>query len=161
MESAIEAQFIKWCKANGYWTLKLTAIGYAGWPDRIVLLPNNRVVWIEFKTRTGVLSKVQGFIHRQMAKFGHSVSVCRSCSEAVNEVLRMSDQIISYDHANNPIRRGQLAYTPETCNPGGIGIQINTKDELTEGCRWFVDKSQMQAHLFDDYNEKWRKAQKA
>lgn len=89
MEKAIEAQFIKWCKANGYWTLKLIGVGYAGWPDRIVLLPDNRVCWIEFKTQTGVLSKVQEFVHRQMAKFGHEVCVCRSCAEAVDAVMRM------------------------------------------------------------------------
>jgi hypothetical protein len=57
-----------------------------GWPDQAVLLPDNKIVWIEFKTEKGVVSPQQEFIHRKMWKAGHKVYVCRSLESAKEAV---------------------------------------------------------------------------
>lgn len=89
-ESSIEKAFARWCKANDLWTMKLKLSSGAGWPDRAVLLPDNRVCWLEFKTSDGDTDPVQDFVIREMAKFGHQVFIPRSCSEAQNAIARLS-----------------------------------------------------------------------
>ena len=82
-ENSIEQSFNRWCKDNGFYRRKLKLNPGRGWPDQAVFLPNNVVVWIEFKGPDGVLSAQQVFVHRQMAKSGHKVHVCRTKDEAV------------------------------------------------------------------------------
>lgn len=85
-ENSIEQAFLRWCKSQGLRCEKLASTN-KGWPDRCVLLPGNKVVWIEFKTPRGVLSPQQEFTHRKMRQAGHVVHVCRSVDEAKAAVL--------------------------------------------------------------------------
>ena len=49
LESQIERYFCREIKKLGGRTLKLTPPGMAGMPDRLVLLPGGRVVFVELK----------------------------------------------------------------------------------------------------------------
>lgn len=55
--------------------------GERGVPDRIVLLPGARVVFVETKTLVGKKSERQKFIHKKLAKLNFQVEVIRSAEE--------------------------------------------------------------------------------
>ena len=57
-----------------------------GTPDRIVLLRAGRVLWLEVKTPTGILSSDQVDWHVRAAERGHVVRVVKSVSEAIQAV---------------------------------------------------------------------------
>jgi hypothetical protein len=52
-----------------------------GWPDRLVPLKSQKVLWIELKTLTGVLSERQRAIHTILQNLGHKVLVLRTKKE--------------------------------------------------------------------------------
>jgi hypothetical protein len=88
-ETRIEDQFVNWCKDMGLYCPKLVFRVGRGWPDRSVMLPGGRVVWIEFKTATGESSPQQKEVARRLANSGHTVYVCRSSDEAIKIVENM------------------------------------------------------------------------
>lgn len=59
LESAIEAKLVRGVKAAGGVAYKFVSPGTAGVPDRIVVLPGGRVIFVELKTDTGRLSPGQ------------------------------------------------------------------------------------------------------
>jgi len=52
-----------------------------GAPDLVVVLPEQRVIWIEMKTEAGTLDPDQRKIHAQLRERGHVVEVARSLDE--------------------------------------------------------------------------------
>ena len=46
----------------------------AGWPDRMVILPNQPITLVEMKQPKGKLSPLQAEIHRRLEKIGHPVA---------------------------------------------------------------------------------------
>ena len=60
--------------------------GQDGWPDRIVMLPGGKIIWVELKRRVGVIADLQRYRAIQLAKVGQQVVVLRSVSE-VNEFM--------------------------------------------------------------------------
>lgn len=60
-------------KYNGM-CLKFTS-SVSGVPDRIVILPDNRIYFVELKQEKGRLSKIQKYMHKQFSKRGVPVYV--------------------------------------------------------------------------------------
>lgn len=84
LEKDIESAFQRKAKANGWLTQKLdTGKISRGWPDRLIILPNGGVVFVEFKTPRGKLSPLQEHRIGQLREYGQNVYVCRSWQEAV------------------------------------------------------------------------------
>ena len=51
-------------------------------PDRLVLLPGGRVVWVELKRgKLGRLSPMQAYRHGQLRRLGQEVVVVRSAED--------------------------------------------------------------------------------
>lgn len=55
-----------------------------GIPDRLCLLPGGRVVFVELKKPTGVLSEVQRMRHAVLRKLGFTVAVVWSKTDAAD-----------------------------------------------------------------------------
>ena len=53
-----------------------------GMPDRVVLLPGSRVLWVELKTKGGRLSELQKYRHAALRHAGHEVVVVWSKEQA-------------------------------------------------------------------------------
>ena len=70
LERDVERYLIKQVEKQGGLCLKF---GQDGWPDRIVLLPNGRVIWVELKRREGSWSDLQRYRARQLADVGQDV----------------------------------------------------------------------------------------
>lgn len=58
-ESAIERKLTDGIKKLGGLCLKFVSPGTCGVPDRIIIMPDGRIIFAELKTKTGKLSEVQ------------------------------------------------------------------------------------------------------
>lgn len=67
--------------------VKLNVIGSTGWPDRLVLLPNGCVVFVELKRHGGKLSPKQKFVHQVLRSLGHAVETFDNADRAVDFVI--------------------------------------------------------------------------
>lgn len=93
-ERNIEGFFCKHANFLGGKALKLVIFGGAGFPDRTVLFPNGNIFFVEFKTETGKLSKLQMFWQRKLTDYGFRYYVCRSTHEA--EIIIKSEYVRCY-----------------------------------------------------------------
>lgn len=85
-ETRIEKSFLLWCKKNKIPCLKLVSLGLKGFPDRTVFLEGGKIVFIEFKSESGKLSKNQEMTFSVLRKLGFAVFVCRSKDEAISAI---------------------------------------------------------------------------
>lgn len=53
-----------------------------GMPDRLIVLPGGRCIWVELKTDNGKLSVVQQLRHKELRDAGQEVAVVWSKEEA-------------------------------------------------------------------------------
>ena len=89
-ESAIEQAICRYAKSVGILQFKFTSPNRAGVPDRIFLLPDRKVIFMEMKTPKGRLSRLQENEIRIIHKYGHSVYVVDSVEqgkEIINSYL--------------------------------------------------------------------------
>lgn len=86
-EASVEKHLRLRVKALGGLCIKLPAIWYAGIPDRLVLLPGARVLFIELKRPVGgKMEPLQPWWLRKLAALGFSVHVCNT-KEKADELL--------------------------------------------------------------------------
>lgn len=67
-EKALEKAFVRKVQEHGGITYKFVSPGNAGVPDRIVIAPDGWVWFVELKTETGRLSKMQEYQIGRMLK---------------------------------------------------------------------------------------------
>lgn len=75
LEKDIERYLTQEVKKRGGMCFKFVSPGNTGVPDRIVLTPGGKVVFVELKTGTGRLQPIQRYMHREMRKRGAEVDV--------------------------------------------------------------------------------------
>lgn len=76
-EKEIEKILADEVKRLGGRAYKWTSPGNDGVPDRIVILPDTRVIFVELKTDTGVLSPLQKVQISRLKKLGQWVEVVK------------------------------------------------------------------------------------
>lgn len=74
-ERTVEALLVKTVKAAGGLCLKWVSPGCVGVPDRIVLLPGGKAVFVEVKAQGGKLSPQQRRRIKQLRDLGQEVEV--------------------------------------------------------------------------------------
>ncbi len=87
LEKEIESHLQKQVKNLGGWALKFISPGCRGVPDRVVLLPGARIVFVEVKRPGEKLRKLQGYICDKIRAFGFSV-VCLDTKEKIDQWAR-------------------------------------------------------------------------
>ncbi len=70
LESALEKRFRQWCKSQGYLCLKITCLGFVGFPDRTILMPGGEVAFVELKQQGKLPAKIQEKWLRDLTKLG-------------------------------------------------------------------------------------------
>lgn len=96
LEKDIEKLFRDEIKKAGGKAYKFTSPGNDGVPDRIVMLPDGRIVFVELKTDTGKLSKLQELQCRQIAELGQTVRVLHGLSEVREFFLEFGLETAAY-----------------------------------------------------------------
>lgn len=82
LESEIERKLGQEVKKLGGLYYKFTSPNLPGVPDRIVILPGGRVIFVELKTEIGRLSNIQKWIIEEMRKRDADVRVIKGWPEA-------------------------------------------------------------------------------
>ena len=80
-ESQIEAKLVRMVRNQGGLCYKFVSPGNPGVPDRLILLPGGRVVFVELKTETGRLANIQQWQIEEMQKRGADVRVLKGLDQ--------------------------------------------------------------------------------
>lgn len=86
-ESQIEAYLVRKVKERGGLCYKFVSPGSPGVPDRLIILPNGRTIFVELKTDVGRLANIQKWQRGEMEKRGADVRVLYGL-DAVKGFLR-------------------------------------------------------------------------
>ena len=89
-ESDIEQKLVAGVEDLGGVCLKH---GQDGWPDRVVLLPGGRTIWVETKRPDGRVAALQEWRAAKLRKIGHRVEIPKSKSD-VDKLLRDWEYLI-------------------------------------------------------------------
>ena len=79
-EKKVEQALTRRAKGLGGWAIKILP-SVSGLPDRMVLLPGSRVIFVELKSPTGTLKPHQSVVHDRLASLGFSVEVLASIED--------------------------------------------------------------------------------
>lgn len=90
-ESTIEARLVREVRKLGGLCYKFTSPGSPGVPDRIVILPGGRVVFVELKTEIGRLAKIQKWQIEELEKRGAEIRVLKG----MDQVLAFLEEVKS------------------------------------------------------------------
>ena len=80
-ESQIEARLVKLVREAGGLCYKFTSPGNPGVPDRIVVTPGGKTIYVELKTTTGSLQRIQQWQIAELQKRGIDVRVLKGLDE--------------------------------------------------------------------------------
>jgi hypothetical protein len=86
-EAQIEAKMVRMVRDHGGLCYKFTSPNNPGVPDRIVITPDGRTIYIELKTQYGRLAEIQQWQIEEIRKRGADVRVLKGW-EAVREFIR-------------------------------------------------------------------------
>ena len=89
-ESTIEGRLVWMVRARGGLCYKFTSPGNPGVPDRIVITPDGRTIYVELKTEIGRLAQIQKWQHEEMRKRGADVRTLKGLDQVkafVEEVM--------------------------------------------------------------------------
>ena len=76
-EQQIQTKKIKDLEDEGYYVLKLIKTNKNGIPDLLALHPNNKVLFVEVKTKKGKVSKLQEYRLIELREYGFETQVHR------------------------------------------------------------------------------------
>lgn len=83
MEREIEAGMGRLAEQNGGMFLKFDPSGARGFPDRILLLPGGKAVWVELKRpEGGRVSAAQRVAHLRLRRMGQRVEIVATMEQA-------------------------------------------------------------------------------
>ena len=89
-EARIEKRLVEMVKEKGGLCYKWVSPDNPGVPDRIVITPSGRVIFVELKQETGRLQNVQKWQHSQLQKVNAEVRTLKgleACKQFVEEVF--------------------------------------------------------------------------
>lgn len=74
-EKAIERYLVDMAKQNGLLCLKYSNANMVGYPDRLLVLPDGQVAWVELKSKGRKPTKIQQLRMAELSGMGHPVIV--------------------------------------------------------------------------------------
>lgn len=80
-ESSIESRLVRMVRDRGGLCYKFVSPGNPGVPDRIIITPAGRTVYVELKTEVGRLAAIQRWQHEEMRKRGADVRTLKGLDQ--------------------------------------------------------------------------------
>ena len=80
-ESSIELKLVRMVRERGGLCFKFVSPGNPGVPDRIVITPAGRTVYVELKTEVGRLAAIQKWQHEELRKRGADVRTLKGLEQ--------------------------------------------------------------------------------
>ncbi len=99
-ESNIESYLCKRCRElhdgenRKALCLKCDIVGFVGMPDRMILLPYGRIVFVELKRKGKTERKRQGYVQGLLRELGFTVYSSVSTKEQVDDVMKVCKEWI-------------------------------------------------------------------
>ncbi|MDO5395817.1 MAG: hypothetical protein Q4F07_07625 [Bacteroidales bacterium] len=94
-EKEIEKYLVRRTREMGLPCLKYSNPNMVGYPDRLIVLPQGRVVWVELKSRGCRPSKIQQARIASLRALGHQAFVIDSRAEVDNLINSLKDAVLS------------------------------------------------------------------
>tara|TARA_R110000744_G_scaffold55770_6_gene117885 strand:- start:444 stop:782 length:339 start_codon:yes stop_codon:yes gene_type:complete len=91
-EVDIEKTFVKYAKKKGCHALKLIFLNKKGFPDRTILCPQGRILFIEFKRKGKKQSPVQIIVMELLKSLGFDYYVC----DAKGQAEKILDEFLAF-----------------------------------------------------------------
>ena len=88
MEDDIEDAFCEYAKSEGCYPFKLALIGLRGFPDRTILCPGGRILFIEFKRKGKGLSPAQSVYKKIIVELGFKYFLCDEIGQAERKLRK-------------------------------------------------------------------------
>ena len=100
-ERDIEKKMLNAIRKMGGEAFKWVSPGNDGVPDRIVMLPGGRLIFVELKADRGLLSSVQKIQIRRIQKLGQEVEVVQGMDGLEEFLERIRKEVTPYEvHAS-------------------------------------------------------------
>ena len=80
-DSSIESKLVRMVRERGGLCFKFVSPGNPGVPDRIVITPAGRTVYVELKTEVGRLAAIQKWQHEELRKRGADVRTLKGLEQ--------------------------------------------------------------------------------
>lgn len=80
-ESSIESKLVRMVRERGGLCFKFVSPGNPGVPDRIVITPAGRTVYVELKTEAGRLAAIQKWQHEELRKRGADIRTLKGLEQ--------------------------------------------------------------------------------
>ena len=97
LEKQIEAKMGQMLRRRGALFYKFVSPGQPGVPDRIIVLPGGRCVFVELKTEIGRLTRIQDWQLEQLRQHGAEVYVIKGWEQACALVLTLFEEEVERD----------------------------------------------------------------
>ena len=92
-ENEIEAKLVKEIRKRGGECLKFTSPGNTGVPDRIILLPEGRIYFVELKADNGTPTKLQLYWNRKLTELGFTAGIIYG-EQGLEDFLSIADNAV-------------------------------------------------------------------
>lgn len=86
-EKSIERYLVEQAKQNGLPCLKYSNPNMVGYPDRLLVLPDGRVIWVELKSKGRKPTKIQQVRIAELSGMGHTVRVIDNKAD-IDELIK-------------------------------------------------------------------------
>ena len=91
-EKAIESYLVTLTKRAGGMPLKFSSATQTGYPDRLLLFPGGRQIWVEVKSKGRHPTRLQATRIRALRDIGHRVEICDSRARAAEIIRTITDK---------------------------------------------------------------------
>ena len=91
-ESQLERKLCDKIKHLGGLPLKFVSPGRAGVPDRIILMPNGKIYFVEMKSSVGQTSIIQDYVFKKFSELGFKVHIINSVESLKNFLSVITDE---------------------------------------------------------------------
>ena len=88
-EKAIERYLVEQAKQNGLLCLKYSNSNMVGYPDRLLVLRDGGVIWVELKSKGRKPTKIQQLRMKELSELGHVVKVIDNKAD-IDELFKIA-----------------------------------------------------------------------
>lgn len=88
-EKIIERKLVELIKLHNGLCIKLLCDQFIGLPDRLCLLPNGKLVFVELKTTGKKPRRIQTVVHNKLRKLGFRVEVIDTTAKVIELIENM------------------------------------------------------------------------
>lgn len=92
-ERDVESRLTSSLERIGVPCIKFSPEHKVGMPDRLILLPGGKCIWVELKTQGGHLAEIQKLQHRRLVDAGQRVEVLWNKKDVDNLVAEVKREI--------------------------------------------------------------------